>query len=458
MQAMLVSVYCWVRSYLFHFVWFQIKLISFSFSTNQEFIFPTIHKDKANDARLSDEKLYIRHCIRYEFQQGKTIAQAYEMICATLGKDAVSHTTCKYWFNRFKDGNFDVTELGEPSVHTNGNGVHTDDDIVERPGIQQQAAAKSLRKIGKAQKVVQFVPHDLSDYSIGQRLNTCVSLLARQQKQDYLWKIVTGDETWIMYDHSNAGPASTLTGAPDNSGKKVLLWIWWDMKGILCYDLLEPEETDTEKRYEQQLNRLAEELDRKRPFTGRGPRDVILLHNNSQAHVSVATQATILNLGWEVIAHAAYSPDLAPCDYHLFQSIQSGLADQRFRDVDDIRKWLDEFVVSKPSSFFREGIRQLPERWQKVIENGGEYSDDWTFVKYYSMNKVWFFFKEKNFDCIYCYKLMGLKMVLYFEFIIHNILRIKCGLCIINTNDPTSLYPSHTDTHLFCRLLYIILN
>lgn len=290
--------------------------------------------------------------------------------------DAVTQNTCRYWFSRFRDGNFDVSDTNaaeeRSAAHTNGVNSHEP----KHTEVQRTTSGKKLRSIGKSQKVVQFVPHDLSDYSIGQRLNTCVSLLARQQTKDFLWKIVTGDETWIMYDQPNGGPVSTLTGNPDSHGKKVLLWIWWDMKGVLCYDLLEPDEAATEKRYEHQLNRLAEEIDGKRPFTGQGPRKVILLHNNSQAHVSIATQATILSLGWEVIPHAAYSPDLAPTDYHLFQSIQNELGEQRFRDVADIRKWLDEFIAAKPAAFYRDGIRKLPERWQKVIESGGEYFDD----------------------------------------------------------------------------------
>uniref|UniRef100_A0A1I7W6V4 Ovule protein n=1 Tax=Heterorhabditis bacteriophora TaxID=37862 RepID=A0A1I7W6V4_HETBA len=43
--------------------------------------------------------------------------------------------------------------------------------------------------------------HDLMKISwnswerfIGRRLNICISLLARQRKKKFLWKIVTGDE------------------------------------------------------------------------------------------------------------------------------------------------------------------------------------------------------------------------------------------------------------------------
>jgi len=36
--------------------------------------------------------------------------------------------------------------------------------------------------------------------------------------------------------------------------------------------------------------------------------------------------------------HAAYSPDLAPSDYHLFASISHALDEQRFGSYEDVKK------------------------------------------------------------------------------------------------------------------------
>jgi hypothetical protein len=81
-------------------------------------------------------------------------------------------------------------------------------------------------------------------------------------------------------------------------------------------------------------------------------------------------------LGWEVLPHPAYSPDLAPSDYHLFRSLEHFLRDKSFKNRDDLQNRLDFYFASKNAQFYRDGIRQLPGRWEKVISNKGYYFDD----------------------------------------------------------------------------------
>jgi len=59
---------------------------------------------------------------------------------------------------------------------------------------------------------------------------------------------------------------------------------------------------------------------------------------------------------------AAYSPDCALSDYHLFRLTQHGLADQQFKIYKEIKKWLDELIASKDEHFFYRGIHLLPEK------------------------------------------------------------------------------------------------
>ena len=80
---------------------------------------------------------------------------------------------------------------------------------------------------------------------------------------------------------------------------------------------------------------------------------------------------TLEALSWEVLPHAAYSPDLAPFDYHLFASIRNAVAEQRFGSYEDVKKW---FAANGEDSYWR-GIHKWPERWGKCIICDGVYSE-----------------------------------------------------------------------------------
>ena len=134
-----------------------------------------------------------------------------------------------------------------------------------------------LRALGKVQKVGKWVPHKLSEVNISERLSICVSLSSRQKKKSFLCKIVTGDEKWLYYDNPvrqkqwlSPGQAAIATPKPGIYRKKVRLCVWWDQKGVIYWELLEPKETVTANLYSQQLIRLSQVFERKRPFTGKG--------------------------------------------------------------------------------------------------------------------------------------------------------------------------------------------
>ena len=74
--------------------------------------------------------------------------------------------------------------------------------------------------------------------------------------------------------------------------------------------------------------------------------------------------------------HPPYSPDLAPSDYHLFRSLQNYLNGKIFDSNEAVQNELIQFFTSKNQTFYESVIMKLTERWQKVIEQNGQYIID----------------------------------------------------------------------------------
>jgi hypothetical protein len=142
------------------------------------------------------------------------------------------------------------------------------------------------------------------------------------------------------------------------------------MEGAIQYELLESNLTVTVERYCQQLRRMEEAIQQKRPGRRHG---VILQHDYTRLHTANMTKAAIQELDWEILPHPPYSPDLVPSDYHLFRSLSNNLRSVSFYNDAEPQHWLDDFFTAKPADFFKRGLENLLGRWEAVVSNEGEY-------------------------------------------------------------------------------------
>ena len=63
----------------------------------------------------------------------------------------------------------------------------------------------------------------------------------------------------------------------------------------------------------------------------------------------------------------------SPSDFHLFRSLQNSLNGKNFSSLEDCKRYLEQFFAQKNKKFWEDGIMKLPEKWQKVVEQNGEY-------------------------------------------------------------------------------------
>jgi hypothetical protein len=118
------------------------------------------------------------------------------------------------------------------------------------------------------------------------------------------------------------------------------------MEGIIHYELLERNLTVTAERYCQQLRRVEEAIQQKRPGRRHG---VILQYDNARPNTANMTKAAIQELDWEILPHQSYSPDLAPLDYHLFRSLSNNLRGAEFPSTTMLSSKIGSTTSSRPN-------------------------------------------------------------------------------------------------------------
>ncbi|EFN75178.1 Histone-lysine N-methyltransferase SETMAR, partial [Harpegnathos saltator] len=84
--------------------------------------------------------------------------------------------------------------------------------------------------------------------------------------------------------------------------------------------------------------------------------------DNARPHVSPMTRQKLLRLGWDVLVHPPYSPDLAPSDYHLFRALRNNLNNKTFGSLDILKNHLDDFFAQRSQDFYKRGIMKLVKR------------------------------------------------------------------------------------------------
>ncbi|GFV88361.1 mariner Mos1 transposase [Trichonephila clavipes] len=202
---------------------------------------------------------------------------------------------------------------------------------------------KKNEAMGKIIKVGRWVPHELTDRQQENQKFLCEMLLTCYKRKSYLHRIVTGDENRIYFENPkrnrsyvDPGQPSKSTARPNRFGRKRMLCIFWDQEGPIYYELLEPGETINTDRYKQQLLNLNNAMLEKCEQYKKQKHKVIFL-DNAPSHRAKPTKNIVKALSWEPLAHAAYSPDLAPSNYYLFASLGHALADQRFTSYENVK-------------------------------------------------------------------------------------------------------------------------
>ena len=101
--------------------------------------------------------------------------------------------------------------------------------------------------------------------------------------------------------------------------------------------------------------------------------NLVYHQDNAPAHSSQQTQATLASLGFEVLDHSPYSPDLAPCDFAMFKNLKENMQGEKYDNIED----LTNRVNSVHQEYAKDGLRHVYLKWverhEKCVASHGKY-------------------------------------------------------------------------------------
>jgi histone-lysine N-methyltransferase SETMAR len=340
-----------------------------------------------------------RAVVRFLWAKGLRASAIRAEMRPVYGDKCFARSVVEHWLQKFSAGRESILDNRRSGRHV----VATDErtvaqinaliradrrvsisDIVRSTGISRGSAHKIVQTNLKYRKVsARWVPRQLKPEQKAIRMMTSLDSLQRydMEGETMLARIVTGDETWVHYYQPEskqasmqwkhvASPTPTKFKVVQSAGK-VMATVFWDVHGVLLVEFQERGQTVNAASYCALLERLKQAILRKR--RGLMTKGVILLHDNARPHTARLTQATIDNLGIEVLPHPPYSPDLAPSDYHLFGPMKKMLGGQKFASDPEVQEAVRGWLAKQPPTFFSTGIQKLVARWDKCLNVSGAY-------------------------------------------------------------------------------------
>ncbi|KAI6651841.1 hypothetical protein LOD99_4720 [Oopsacas minuta] len=193
----------------------------------------------------------------------------------------------------------------------------------------------------------------------GKRVRVSKEILSRHKaEEDFLDRIVTGDETWFHNYEPESKTQSKqwkrrdeplpIMIKPTKAAGKRMATVFWDREGIIHLDWLPEKTTINSDYYVDELKELRQAIKRER--RGKLTRGV-LLHMTTQSPV----------------------PDQAPSDDLLFGEIKRPVRGKRFEDFKRLEYEIQQWKNGTPKEFYTNGLEKLPERWKRCIKLKGEF-------------------------------------------------------------------------------------
>ena len=100
-----------------------------------------------------------------------------------------------------------------------------------------------------------------------------------------------------------------------------------------------------------------------------------VLLDNAQPRVEQPMLPKLIELGYKVLHHPPYSPDLSSTYYHFFKHLDNFLHTKCFHKQQNAENAFQESTESRSMDIYTTGINKLISHGQKCVDSNGSYFD-----------------------------------------------------------------------------------
>ena len=340
-----------------------------------------------------------RAIVNFLQKEGLSPTEAGKKLKLHYGDSAPDRSTVSCWMRRFTSGRQspeDDPRSGAPTTAKtctnidvvkdllNADRQATYDELEEQSGLSHGTLQRIIHEELKMKKVcARWVPRLLTEEQRQSRHDLCVmNLNMLEELGDNFWcQIITADETPLPHFMSETKCQCMQWVAPGESRPvhaksapsvgKFQLTVFWDCDGIIHMDYCPPKQTINAAYYSSLLQTVHSKLPRVRP--GKIHKCPLFLQDNARIHTAKVSMNKLRELKWQLLPHPAYSPDLAPSDFHLFGPLKDPLCGRRFDSESELKSAVNVVVKTLSKDWFEKGMKKFAERWRKCIDLQGDY-------------------------------------------------------------------------------------
>jgi histone-lysine N-methyltransferase SETMAR len=235
-------------------------------------------------------------------------------------------------------------------------------------------------ELGMRKICAKMVPRNIIEQQRDTLLSVCADLLEQVKADSELMdQVVTGDESWFFqYDpqtkHQSLEWHSKGSPRPKNarmslSKVKCMLVCFLDSMGIVHNECNPAGQTVNQYYYTEILERLRKRVMRVCPIIQKTGSFII----NAPAHATLSVAQFLISKSIMVMLQPSFSPDLAPCDFFLFQKVKSAVKGHHFESAEGIQRAVMQALNDTPQAAFQECYKQWQHRWKRCVQAQGMY-------------------------------------------------------------------------------------